>query len=326
MSEATIRRLSSRGKTVTQEENNNSLPQPPDGRTYHYLLTLDIATRIFKQEPHKPPSFQPDQLVWVCKSKGLRNNNNNKNKRGGRNQQQQVSTNTKHLTTQQLFLRARVVADEESNNNNKTPVDDVNNNTRIRVRYPQGSTYACQPHRLLPILENNTDNADTDAQNLILVAAETSDYRRTCVVHTLPTDHFLEVGCDFGCTTERVYQNGVGAVGRVPHTRTTRNSNHIPPPPPRMVVGVDKSAESIGMARQRYPHLTFAQCDILQNDIRQVLPDFSSSSSLVMAVDINGTRELPAVCQCLQVLLMIYQPRLVIVKSRALFAKLEESP
>ena len=50
--------------------------------------------------------------------------------------------------------------------------------------------YVCQHHRLLPILEN--DNADT--QNLILVAAKTSDYRRSFVVHTLPTNHFLEVG------------------------------------------------------------------------------------------------------------------------------------
>ena len=50
-----------------------------------------------------------------------------------------------------------------------------------------------------------------------------------------------------------------------------------------------------------------------------------STQSFHLAIDINGNRELPAVLQCLHRLLVDFalRPRLVFVKSRALFQTLE---
>jgi hypothetical protein len=44
------------------------------------------------------------------------------------------------------------------------------------------------------------------------------------------------------------------------------------------------------------------------------------SSPTVVAIDINGTRPLPAVQTCLALVVQTWQPRLVIVKSRELYA------
>jgi len=48
----------------------------------------------------------------------------------------------------------------------------------------------------------------------------------------------------------------------------------------------------------------------------------SNSSKLVVAIDINGNRELNAVLQCLDRVLKCWKPKLVIVKSRSLYGKL----
>jgi hypothetical protein len=42
-------------------------------------------------------------------------------------------------------------------------------------------------------------------------------------------------------------------------------------------------------------------------------------------MDINGTRELPAVLECLQAVWKLWRPRLVIIKSRALYAVVTSS-
>ena len=45
---------------------------------------------------------------------------------------------------------------------------------------------------------------------------------------------------------------------------------------------------------------------------------------LVVAIDINGNRELEAVIECLERVLKWWKPRLVVVKSRSLYSKLVE--
>jgi hypothetical protein len=175
--------------------------------------------------------------------------------------------------TPQLSSRARIVSESE------------NDSDRFLVQYPKGSTYNVRRSNLIPVLEHE--------ERLILVASETNDYRRMSCVHTLATDHFLEIGCDFGITV-----NMVDAKSKL---------------------GVDKSETSIAGAKKRYP-----DCDFLLGDIFEGL-NLSLQQPLVVAMDINGNRELPAVLQGIQVVLDKWSPRLLMVKSRELHALLSNT-
>jgi len=137
----------------------------------------------------------------------------------------------------------------------------------------------------MPVLEHH--------EKLILVASETDDYRRTSIVHTRKEDHFIEIGCDFGILVDSVDSK-------------TR-------------LGVDKSEASIRIAKERYPDREFLLGDIFDGCL-DIIPE----QPLIVSIDINGNRMLPAVLKCLQLVLDAWSPRLVIVKSRELYAKFEE--
>jgi hypothetical protein len=100
-----------------------------------------------------------------------------------------------------------------------------------------------------------------------------------------------------------------------------------------MVVGIDKSEQEILKAEARVPACTFVTCDILRpkeewlpavdSMLQSIMdgqqgrpPDFCPT---VVAIDINGNRELQAVLSCLQVAMDVWRPRLILVKSRSLF-------
>ena len=303
---------------VQQSENEPfALPQPAKKKSFRYVRVEEINSAFFQtgspsgsQHDRAPDAatslFEPGQLVWVCKSKGLRkgkkrknaqdnknsSNNgheaddNNKNNKNTRTPPARTRTNdnvhdAKPAHCLELFLRARVLKPEGD---------------RIRVQYPKGSTYACQKCNLIPVLENN--------QALVLVAAETSDYRRCSVVHTLPHESFMEIGCDYGITPDRIRSRGVEGVSR-------------------KIWGVDKSTESISIAKRRYPNVPYFECDVLETPKATWPQELQDAEPNVIAVDINGNRELEAVCQCLEVMFRSYQPRLIIVKSRALHAKVQ---
>ena len=142
-----------------------------------------------------PTNLEAKQLCWVLLSKG-------KSK------------------VPQLYKRARVVSecDEEG---------------RIQVQYPKGSTYRVRRNNLMPVLEYE--------KNLILVASETNDYRRTATVHTLEDDDFMEIGCDFGILVDSV-----------------RCKEQL---------GIDKSEESISIAKERYPNRRFLLGDIFEEEL-----------------------------------------------------------
>ena len=182
---------------------------------------------------------------------------------------------------------------------------------RITIQYPRGSTYKLRKEYLLPILQ-------LDRQ--IIVAPETDIYRRLCWVHTVPSDSFVEIGCDFGLTSGHVVCESK--------------------------LGIDKSSVSIGIAKKNFPEDRFLEVDVLENtkeEMKHILVEYklrpsasapvlaskSTSESdveggLVVAIDINGNRELAAVEQCLQRVLELWKPRLVIVKSRSLYSKMVE--
>jgi hypothetical protein len=181
--------------------------------------------------------------------------------------------------------------------------NDDRNDPRIQVQYPSGSTYHVRRSNLVPVVLE-------DQSNIIVVASETNDYRRTAIVNTLPNEHFVEIGCDFGILVDSV------------RCVTT--------------LGIDKSETSIEIAKSRYPTRQYILGDIfeaeekdmifqtIQSNTRQVEEQNLNSSSLVVAIDINGNRELPAVLKCIEIMLDL-SPRLIIVKSRALYARLKKN-
>jgi hypothetical protein len=83
-------------------------------------------------------------------------------------------------------------------------------------------------------------------------------------------------------------------------------------------LGVDKSEDSIRIARERYPTRNFLLGDVFEDEL-----DISLGSPSVVAIDINGNRMLPAVLDCIQLALDNWSPRLIIVKSRELYAKMQ---
>jgi hypothetical protein len=134
----------------------------------------------------------------------------------------------------------------------------------------------------MPVMEHES--------HIILVASETNDYRRTAIVQTRPEDHFVEIGCDFGILVDSV------------DCQST--------------LGLDKSYESIRIAKERYPSREFLLGDIFED------LEIKIKQPLVVAIDINGNRMLPAVLKCLQLVLDTMSPRLVVVKSRELYAEM----
>ena len=105
-----------------------------------------------------------------------------------------------------------------------------------------------------------------------------------------------EIGCDFGILVDSV---------------DAKSS-----------LGIDKSEESIQIANSRYPNQRFLLCDVFEDDLTEET-NRTQKESLVVSIDINGNRELPAVLKCIQFVLDSWAPRLIMVKSRELHAKMK---
>ncbi|GKY97669.1 hypothetical protein MPSEU_000725200 [Mayamaea pseudoterrestris] len=259
-----------------------------------YYLRHD---ELEKQSLNNP--LRKDELVWVLQSKGRRRKA--KNESGGEMKRTSVSDNNdvmrnnpleelqeevdqkEHVSAQRLELFLRArITDDDAL---------AASNSRIRVQYPLGSTYTICRSNIVRILDENQ-------RQLVLVYPETPIYRRACVVNTLPDDVFVEIGSAFGDNVNRVYQKST-----------------------KRVFGVDKSETSVATARKNHPHLNLLLWDILEDSTK--LPEKLAGVAVdVLAIDINGTRELEAVLQCLQVVFDLWEPRLVIVKSRNLHQRL----
>ena len=300
-----------------------SLPQPADAsRRYTYATAEDVAERYFST-----PSLRRDQLVWVLTSQG----------RGIRTE---------------LFLRARVVSDEstkqdDGNADVTSPMTNLDDEPRVLVRYPKGSTYNVRKSLLLPVLEPGVGGA---SDRIVLVVPETPEYRRAAVVHTCVGETFVEIGCDYGMCVDRVRKalTEVGAVPLVASGDERENGNN------RDVsakdsdddgenddndssrvacLGVDKSPESIEIAVERYPQTLFSIEDALSDEGTAKMRALCKQKLIggypnVVAVDINGNRLLDHVLECIKRLMNPGDdvvlgkdwdlPRLIIVKSRFL--------
>jgi hypothetical protein len=301
------------------------LPQPHQNGNYYRYLSGNALEKTLSCQ-----SFFLGQNVWVCKSKGAK-------------KPQVPSKNAEHRVISlelpkshhryELFLRAIVIEIPE-------PKD------RIRVQYPRGSTYLVQSQFLIPIVDTNYARnkvlpslkcGASDSKALVLVYPETTLYRRACIVHTAPSEHFIEIGCAEGITCQRVYERSLQL--------TTEKE--------RMVLGIDKSSFSIQIAQEKLvasPNLHFVMFDIFQRKeiddpiavdcegngfVRDILhrlqrsnvtePPSLERGALVVAVDINGNRDLDPVLQCIHILMQRLAPRLIIVKSRSLHNAIVDS-
>jgi hypothetical protein len=98
-------------------------------------------------------------------------------------------------------------------NNNATLVDSsrtiASSQSTTTIAVTATESYSSSSSSLLP---SSLDSLSIP--HIVLVVPETSLYRRLCVVHTLPNDHFVEIGCDSGTTVDRVYQTGGSMVGK----------------------------------------------------------------------------------------------------------------
>jgi hypothetical protein len=287
-------------QAIDQDQISVDLPQPLDGDVYRYTPHEDIERLFFSEQQTTQTDdklLSPGQLTWVCKSKGRKHKqpvqqqsvtDNDDDSDDDRSSNGEAGTSQQRL---ELFLRARVLEHVQHQGQ-----------PRVRVQYPAGSTY-CVPHNhLQPVLEEH--------RHIVLVLPETYMYRRCCVVHTLADEIFLEIGCAAGITVKRVWETGQQQQLSGSASLTNR------------VVGIDKSEFSIREAKQRYPDLSqsFFEWDVLEDPLPAAMARSISRPPDVVAMDINGNRELPAVLECLQAIWKLWRPRLVIVKSRALYA------
>ncbi|CAK4717503.1 hypothetical protein LEN26_005936 [Aphanomyces euteiches] len=180
-------------------------------------------------------------------------------------------------STGRLFARAKVIDTSPA----KYP-------GRVKIEYRDGSTYHVAPSRLTPQLFRPSGHPFKTG---VLVSAKTDHYRRLAKTQILPSDIVLEIGCDLGITVDSIAEC-VGVAN---------------------VVGVDKSHESIQVAKQTYPHCQFVEMDIFHS--RDELLALAAKCTKIL-IDINGNRLLEAVLNALA-LVLDGCPRveLIIVKS-----------
>jgi hypothetical protein len=226
-----------------------------------------------------------NELIWVLKSKGRRKGSGHDKVASDDTQN---TTETKHRVVHENALQNQRL---ELFLRGRIIKEEEQ---KVCIQYPKGSTYTIANNHILHIL-------DKQYTHLVIVYPETPQYRRSCVVNTLSDEVFVEIGCGLGLNTERVYRMST-----------------------ERVFGIDKSESVIGAARELYPHLTLSHWDVLK-DAHEMPDELHGIKVDVLAVDINGTRGLDAVLECLQIALDLWQPRLVIVKSRTLHALLVET-
>ena len=189
----------------------------------------------------------------------------------------------------EFFLRARVISDDEetseSERDGKTPTA-KHGERRILVRYSRGATYRVRAYNLIPVLEpslhnnnwqSSVENDQTQSQTssssialppLVVVVPETNIYRRVAKVHTTPDDSFMEIGCDYGITVDKIHKSleeagdvpkvwPVGDAGSKSVDTTIINEDKSENGDNDRVscLGVDRSTESIDIANERYVFL-----------------------------------------------------------------------
>ncbi|KAL7529576.1 hypothetical protein ACHAXR_003035, partial [Thalassiosira sp. AJA248-18] len=295
---------------------------------------------------------------------------------------------TLNQSRKEFFLRARVISDNEpissssgdydgttTTSSSATKKQQLSGERRILVRYSKGATYRVRAYNLIPVLEPSVHNitnhqlsssrssqATTTTTTtvsplpllppLVILVPETNIYRRLARIHTTPDDSFMEIGCDYGITVDKI-QTSLEGAGDVPKVwppveeeekngsdgddgTTTDNDEKKEKGQgwdgDRVsCLGIDRSKESIDIANGRYPKCKFALGNVLIPDemssIRTLCEQsLTHSAPSVICIDINGNREIDGVLECLTMVMnekWKKQPRMIIVKSRFLYWELK---
>mmetsp|Transcript_4316 Transcript_4316/g.6766 ORF Transcript_4316/g.6766 Transcript_4316/m.6766 type:complete len:198 (-) Transcript_4316:115-708(-) len=178
---------------------------------------------------------------------------------------------------------------------------------------------------------------------MVVLVPETNIYRREAKVHTTPNDSFMELGCDYGITVDKI-QKSLQEAGDVPKIwPMDENAGHGEGEGEKKVVetkvlenrvsclGVDKSRESIKLAKERYPKCLFSLGNILfggMTSIRTLCEkSLVGSAPSIICIDVNGNRDIDGVLKCLEMVMnepWKRQPRMIIVKSRFLYWELKK--
>ena len=251
-----------------------SVPQPPpECPQYSYHRHENITQALHSEIPSLPPKT-PCRLLL---SKG----------RNGR----KTALSPHAVTIFGQGTNERSSGEQSPHKENETAGD----SERITIQYAKGSTYNVRIANILPVFQG---------ENAVIVAPETVDYRRLCIVHTQPQQYFCEIGCDFGLT--------VGQVNAY------------------VKWGIDKSSKSLEVAKKNFPTDTYIEADVLvegEEYYMDMLKEFGieDGCNFVVGIDINGNREIEAVRECLKRVLNWWNPRLVIVKSRSLYQVLVQN-
>uniref|UniRef100_A0A7S4S4B7 Uncharacterized protein n=1 Tax=Ditylum brightwellii TaxID=49249 RepID=A0A7S4S4B7_9STRA len=323
---------------ASNKKPTSSLPQPLDTtnqQPYKYILYDELESTYWnnKNNDNNNSTLPEDTLCWVLTSKGQRKSQRNKQKNlndDDDNVEQDDKEEECHRT--ELFNRARVVYGEEE--------EEYKKEHRVLVRYPKGSTYHVRRCNLIPVLEPSITQ-----DKIVLVVPETPQYRRLSAVHTCINESFLEIGCDFGPCVNRVRTvlEDVGFVAKLDEDLSLPEEEEEGDEKKEekcvRCLGIDKSVTSLDIACKRYPNTSFSLEDALTKAGTSKLRSLCKRKLIdgypsVVAVDINGNRELEHVLKCLECLMQPgddvvvgedwHLPRLIIVKSRFLYQYLKE--
>lgn len=307
---------------------------------YSYYRYEQAETQFLRQ----PATLAPETLCWVLQSKGK------KQRRKHTTKSSLTTDNTKQR--KELLSRAWIIGsgsssieatqqDHDDKNDNNCNNHKKRHKDRILVRYPKGSTYHVKPENLLPVLMEC---------RLVIVLPETHLYRRWALVHTQPKDSFCEIGCDVGILVHRIWEHSLCPkhVSGIDKSEADIDQAQQRYPQiqfqtwnvPLLEEEDDENNNDKGSGSKTQPHDpsvgSASTTTPLPMDLFPQPPsdrkdndntDDTSpimNASLVVAIDINGNRELQAVQKCIQIVIQEWKPRLIFVKSRALYADLKQ--
>ena len=325
---------------------------------------------VLLSKGRKAKNVNGDGFVSQCLHLKKRNKNN---KRGGRavggedgaspdgEQSTQNDKNGSDAQTpsmnqsrKEFYRRARVISDDDEVKDGDPA---GRGGRRVLVRYEKGATYRVHAYNLLPVLEpclhesssrtSSCQRSNLGTPPLVVLVPETNLYRRMARVHTTPEDSFLEVGCDYGITVDKI-RKSLADAGDVPRVwpapeeadggggnDSSRGDSGARPGSERRrasCLGVDRSKESIDIAQERHPDCLFSLVNVLRPDEMTSLrllceQSLANSSPSIVAIDVNGNREIDGVLDVLTKVMeerWRRQPRLIVVKSRFLYWEVKD--
>lgn len=125
----------------------------------------------------------------------------------------------------------------------------------------------------------------------IILCPETEDYRKLARSQIFENERVLEIGSDYGNTTNII-------------SKSTKNA-----------FGIDKSFQHVKLAKNTYPHIQFYIFDVLINN----LETFGKFDKVF--IDIGGDRNYEAVEELLTKVIHQLNPSQIYVKNRQLYLR-----